>query len=240
MVSGRLMPKMAYPVLRGPLKGTRFVLGAPPGEGGGATIFFNGYEPEQSAAFLREFKPGQMFFDIGANIGYYTLLGAKLVGPAGAVFAFEPSIRNLSCLHRHLLLNGSTNVSVLAAACSDAPTLASFSAGPNFGEGHLDAGDSSASGAASGTWTLVPTVTVDSVVARIGIAPDIMKIDVEGAEMEVLRGAENTLQNKRPKIFLSVHSSELRRNCLEYLAGFGYGATPIDPASAEPMEYLLT
>jgi FkbM family methyltransferase len=220
------------------LKGTRFILGSAMGEGGGATIFFNRCEPLQISAFAKSLKPGQIFFDIGANIGLYTMLASRLVGSSGAVLAFEPEIRNISRLYRHIEINRSQNVSVLAAACSEASGLAAFTAGTNFATGHLDTTGSS--GRPSDLpRKLVPTVTVDNVAERLGAVPDLIKIDVEGTELEVLHGAATILKAKHPQIFLSVHSDELRRTCLEYLASFGYTASTFDPDDPNPMEYLL-
>lgn len=239
VVSGRLLPRIPYPVLRGPLKGTRFVLGSLSGEGGGASVYINQVERHQTAALVEVLRPGQVFFDIGANVGYYTLLGSRLVGRRGTVLAFEPVLRNLSCLHRHLILNDCRNVSVVAAACSNAFTLATFSAGVNFATGHLEAPGGLQSQPDSGQWNLVPTVTVDSVANRIGASPDVIKIDVEGAELDVLRGAAAVLQTKHPRIFLSIHSDELRHACLAFLSHFGYQASPLVPGETDPTEYLL-
>jgi len=69
---------------------------------------------------------------------------------------------------------------------------------------------------------IVPTVTVDAVVELIGFSPDVLKIDVEGAEFRVLQGAYDTLTKTSPIIFLSVHSSDLRSACLNYLRELGY------------------
>jgi hypothetical protein len=90
VVAGRLLPRIAYPVLRGPLKGARFVLGSLAGEGGGASVYLNQVERHQTAALVDVLRSGQIFFDIGANVGYYTVLGSRLVGVSGSVLAFEP------------------------------------------------------------------------------------------------------------------------------------------------------
>ena len=137
-VSGKLLPKgWAYPIVSGPLRGTRFVLGAAPGEGGGATRYFNLYEPEQTQAFVNTVSRGQTVFDIGANVGYYTLLGSKLVGEDGQVVAFEPVTQNLFNLYRHIVLNKAKNVIIIPAACSDRCSLATFDRGDNCALGHL-------------------------------------------------------------------------------------------------------
>src|SRR5258708_797490 len=94
IVFGKLMPKLAYPVICGPLQGSRFILGTLAGEGGGSSVYFNLLEPEQTSAFVNTVKNGMVLFDIGANVGYYTILGARLVGSKGKVFSFEPLIKN--------------------------------------------------------------------------------------------------------------------------------------------------
>ena len=105
------------------------------GDGGGASIYFNKTEPEQAEAMQRELKPGYVFFDIGANVGYYSILASKLVGPNGSVVALEPAVRNLAFLERHVVLNKASNVRILFFACSSANGTARFSTGPNERDG---------------------------------------------------------------------------------------------------------
>jgi hypothetical protein len=141
-VSGKLLPKgWAYPIVSGPLRGTRFVLGAAPGEGGGATIYFNLCEPEQSQAFVNTVNRGETVFDIGANVGYYTLLGSRLVGKDGLIVGFEPVVKNLINLYRHISLNKAKNVMIIPAACSDRCSLATFDLGDNCALGHIVQGE---------------------------------------------------------------------------------------------------
>jgi FkbM family methyltransferase len=216
----RRLPKIAYPVLRGPLRGTRFVLGAAAGEGGGASIYLNMVEPAGTQAFLSVVRRGQIVFDIGANIGYYALLASKHVGPSGRVLAFEPSPRNISYLHRHLELNRVRNVMVVPMACADRTSIAVFAAGSNCATGRLaDLTTPRAAGQAE----YVATVSVDQIVRESGLVPNVMKIDVEGAEREVLSGAVETLRTARPVVLLSVHSDELHTQCTAQLRSLGYG-----------------
>jgi FkbM family methyltransferase len=237
IVFGRLLPRLAYPVIRGPLKGAKFILGTLSGEGGGATVYFNMTEPEQTSAFIDTLKNGQVFFDIGANVGYYTILGARIVGSQGKIFAFEPVIRNLAYLYRHTVLNKASNVTIISAACSDTLSLTIFSAGLNFAMGHMTNNIHFANNA-NGLLFPVPTVTVDAIVQQMGVSPDVMKIDVEGAEHSVLRGAQATLRKAKPKIFLSTHSDMLRSSCLEYLKGFGYTCEVLSQDKNTPSEFL--
>lgn len=232
-VAGRLLPRTAYPVLRGPLRGTRFVLASLSGEGGGASVYFNAIEREQTASLVATLRPGQVFFDVGANVGYYTLLASRIVGPHGRVVALEPVVRNVAFLHRHVTLNGVQNVTIVPAACSDRSSLVPFAAGENFATGHIVAG----TGEGSAPSSLVPTVTLDALSEAFGTAPDVVKIDVEGAELDVLRGGQETLSRARPVLYLSVHSPALRTSCLDHLGGLGYTVERLRPDEAEPSEF---
>ena len=236
-VCGRLLPKVAYPVVRGPLRGAKFILGAFAGEGGGSSVYFNMIEGEQTAAFMDILHAGHVLLDIGANAGYYTVLGARLVGAKGRVVAVEPAIRNLVYLYKHTLLNKTKNVSIIPAACSDTVSIAVFSNGENFATGHLENCHQGGNSIGRVSY-LVPTVTIDMIVQRLGAFPDAIKVDVEGAEYYVLKGAHVTLREARPCIFLSTHSAELRKNCLNYLTEIGYKIEILSSDKEDPTEFL--
>jgi len=235
----RRLPRFAYPVLRGPLRGARFFLGSLAGKGGGASVYFGGVEPEQTAVFVSNLAAGDVLYDIGANVGYYTILGSRLVGPRGSVIAVEPVVRNLAYLFRHVCLNLAENVTIIPAACSKELSLATFSAGENYATGRLAAPSMETDLRGASALTVVPTVTVDHIVRALGRAPNLIKVDVEGAELSVLEGAHDTLSRAKPRILLSVHSDELRSSCLAYLQGLNYLATPLGPDAAIASEFLL-
>jgi FkbM family methyltransferase len=223
-----MLPRWSYPVLQGPLRGARFVLGSLAGEGGGASVYFGAVEREQTTSLVATLRPGNVFFDIGANVGYYSILGSRLVGPRGRVIALEPAVRNIALLYQHITINRTANVRIVPAACADRLSIARFSGGENFATGHIS--ESDAGGA------IVPTITVDALTKIIGL-PDVIKIDVEGAEADVLRGASETFACSAPVIYLSVHSSDLRSRCLALLATLGYVASPLRTDEPEPTEY---
>jgi FkbM family methyltransferase len=234
-VYGKILPRRAYRVMRGHLRGAKFVLGTLEGEGGGGSVYFNLVEPEQTSAFVENLADGEVFFDVGANVGYYTVLGSRLVGENGLVVAFEPVARNLAHLYNHVALNKLENVSIIPAACSDEISLAAFSTGPNNAMGHLTDGNNETPGK---NLMLVPTVTLDAVAERLGVVPQVLKIDVEGAELSVLRGASSKILPAKPRIFLSLHSETLRTDCLEYLRKFGYEFEPLGEDKNDSMEFL--
>ncbi|MGH8164649.1 MAG: FkbM family methyltransferase, partial [Rhodanobacteraceae bacterium] len=183
-------------------------------------------------------RPGQVFFDVGANVGVYTLLGAKTVGPTGAVVAFEPLPRNLAFLFRHLRLNRARNVTIAPLACADRVATELFYEGANPALGRLATVEQA--GRRSGA-TLVATVTLDAAAEHLRLQPDVLKIDVEGAELRVLEGAKTLLEQARPAILLSIHSDQLRQSCLSFLENHNYTVTPLDAETlGQANEYLAT
>jgi FkbM family methyltransferase len=186
---------------------------------------------------VEELKPGNLFFDIGANIGYFTTLGSRLVGPRGGVIAFEPMARNLLYLNRHIVMNKLGNVSIVAAACSDSHQIATFAAGPNCAQGQLR--NEEEDWIPGGDMFLAPTVTVDAVSALIKRYPDVIKIDVEGAELLVLSGARKTLQEGKPRVLLEVHSDSLKIECRDFLGRLGYVWETLDVEADRPLEMLF-
>lgn len=235
LLFNRILPRLAYPVMSGPLKSSRFILGSMAGDGGGASVYFNKVEPEQTDVMLRELKEGHVFFDIGANVGYYSILASKIIGKTGIVVACEPVIRNLAYLQQHVDLNKAGNVRILAFACSNENGTARFSLGPNTAMGHLVLGERGKTvhkGA-----VLVPTVTLAKIAEELDLIPDVIKIDVEGAELNVLEGGKGVLSRAKPTIFLSTHSTGLREACLKLLAEIGYVSEPLI-GGADPHEFI--
>lgn len=220
------MPRREYTVLKGPMKGAKFVLGSLSGEGGGASVYFGEMEPEQTAAMAAAIRPGNVFFDIGANVGYYSILASRIVGPDGKVIAFEPVPRNIEFLQRHIEINNAANVIVKPIAMSKTNGTVRFSLGLDSAMGHIgESGELE-----------VETTTLDVVIDELGVTPDVMKIDVEGSERDVFLGGVNTIEKCKPMIFLSTHSDELRSWCLEHLRGIGYTIEPL-LAGDDPHEF---
>ncbi len=207
------------PIFRGPLKGKRWLVATR------SNFFFGTYEPHQTQLFERYVKPGMVVYDIGAHQGYYSLLSSTLAGEPGMVIAFEPSPDNLARLRRHLELNDCKNVRVIEIAVSDREGTARFETRAGSGVGHL-----------SNDGPLeVRTTRLDALAEELP-RPDVIKIDVEGAELDVLRGGLKTIESARPVIFLSVHSEELKTQCTEFLAKLNYTLSQVEPMEllAEP------
>jgi len=218
----RLIPTgMALPIVRGPLRGGIWIAGSAAGGGKGLSRIFNLVEPYQIATAKRLATPDAICFDIGANVGHYTLLFSRY---AQHVYAFEPLPRNLRYLVRLVELNRLKNVTVVPWAVAGDVGVTAFQAGDNNALGHL---------AREGDQP-VATISCDEFVRRYGVVPDLMKIDVEGAEVEVLRGAETLLRAHHPALLLSTHGDDLKQTCRELLTEFGYHkVVPLDAAAVE-------
>ncbi len=160
--------------------------------------------PVQRALALHVQSAG-VYYDVGANVGFFTMLGARRTGSAGSVVAFEPAPENAALLRHHVDLNGFEHVEVLQVAVADEPrreklflarhpgghALASAGVPPDF----------------RGT-TSVDVVTIDEVVATGRRPPTFVKIDVEGGELAVLRGMRRTMREHHPIILCEIDDGD--------------------------------
>lgn len=211
---------VSLPVMRGGLGGMKWSV-----RSGGKLlrVLLGTYEREQTLAFERLVKPGSVMFDVGAHVGYYTLLSSKLVGAQGKVVAFEAMPRNARFLRHHVSRNHCSNVEVIEGAVSDGPGVVRFARGTGTGTGRI---------AESGELE-VRTMSLDDVAKERGLAPSFIKIDVEGAEERVLDGAARVLKEARPTIFLSTHGAEIHDRCCKRLSALGYSLTPMFGSTLE-------
>ena len=146
-------------------------------------------------------------FDIGGHIGLVTLPMSRVVAPAGRVFTFEPGLANLEFLRFHLARNDATNVEVIDALVGDSDGCTDF-----FEQRGATGQNSVVLKKNPEAYRRVRRrqVSLDRFCADGGLRPQIIKVDVEGAELAVLRGARQILRRDRPTLFLSVHPAELR------------------------------
>lgn len=160
---------------------------------------------DEYAAFRRALTPGQIAIDVGASLGAYALLFGQWVGETGRVYAFEPAPIIADGLERHVALNGlASTVAVVRAAVADRTSSAGFIAPGLHAINRLAHADEAAPGAIE-----VRTTSLDDFCAEAGIEPDLVKIDVEGTELAVLRGARNTIRRAggRLALFVELHPS---------------------------------
>ena len=222
----RLIPgRMVLPILQGALRGKKWRTGS-----GSHGCWLGSYEYHKQRALQHELKIGDVVYDIGANVGFYSLLASALVGETGHVYSFEPFPDNLRDLDRHLELNHVGNCTVIDAAVSSVDGEAIFDPSEDRCMGHL---------AASGSLR-VRTVTLDGLVSRKQIRPpNLMKIDIEGAEFECLQGASNVIREFHPIIFLATHGPEVHSACIQLLAKWNYRLTSLDGKLVESADELI-
>jgi FkbM family methyltransferase len=183
------------------------------------------YEHDKQALVLELVQPDMIVWDIGANAGFYTLAFARIVGKSGRVYAFEPFAENANNLLRHVHLNGLENTKVIQAALADQSGLAAFSIGKSNAHGRISGKDTS---------YMVPTFAADDFIARFPKSlPQLIKIDVEGAETAVLSGAAQLLSTCGPDILLALHGEAQGRECREILHSRGYRIYYLDGSAAD-------
>lgn len=214
---GHFGRRLWLPILGGALRGQRWC----PASGGKLMrVLMGTYEKEQTELFREKIGPGDVVFDIGAHCGYYTLLASKLVGRTGRVVSFEPDPVNASYLQQHVSANHLRQAMVLQLALSDNSGKARFGGGSGTGTGRL---------CDDGAYD-VTVRRLDDLAVQLQLAPTHLKIDVEGAELAVLRGGEQTITRYMPTIFLSTHGGPtqgIHAACCDLLTRWGYELKPI-------------
>lgn len=222
----RLLPKkLVVPVLQGKLRGARWIVGA-----GNHGYWLGMYEFNKRRLFEQSLQAGQVVYDLGGNVGYYTLIASRIVGASGRVVVFEPAPRNITLLKDHIRLNHAGNVTLVEAAVSDGEGTAYFDEGISSATGHI---------ARQGRYQ-VRLVGLDELIENGDIPePDVMKIDVEGAEQQVLAGAQNLLKRRHPAIFMDTHGEENDLACRRLLESMDYQLQPIGKKSLEAAHEFL-
>jgi FkbM family methyltransferase len=191
-------------------------------------LMFGVHEPLATRLYLEDLSPGAHVLDVGANIGYFPLVTSRAIGPSGRLLGFEPAPDVFAILKRNVQQAGATNVEVFPWAIGAKNEIAKFqlSEVPNWGSLIRDE-------------TLRPTRSIDVEVKRIddlvqrfpGFHPTVLRMDVEGGELMVLRGAEDTLREFKPTLFIEVHTFALGwgavRSEMLNLRGLGYSSAVV-------------
>jgi FkbM family methyltransferase len=201
----KLIPRQSVvPILQGPLRGKKWIVGS------GPHGYWTGcFEKEKQLAFARAIKPDDTVWDIGANVGFYTLLAAS---KAREVYAFEPLSDNVHDLERHLSLNNVDNTRVFEVALGDKDGKCNFDPCVSRLQGYLsDDGGMS-----------VTARTIDSLTREGLEPPTLIKMDIEGAEVKCLLGALETIRQMKPRIFLAAHWGRTKGPCVAILTALGY------------------
>jgi len=216
---GHLVRKSLFPlgsvatIRRGPLRGMRYRVTE---ESGWAPILGR-WEPEAQRAYAKLIRPGDVVWDLGANTGIHTLLFARLVGAAGAVYAFEPVPPNIAQIRETCRLNDVSNVIVVEKAVSDSCEAALFHMGMHDKQGSLVG-----IGCETGDTLKVACTTMDVALAETR-APDFVKIDIEGAESRALAGFDRVSES-RPTFAIDLHTPSEDVAVGRWLAAHDYRA----------------
>jgi FkbM family methyltransferase len=194
------------------------------------------YEVHLSTVFEKYCTSGMTVVDVGANLGYYSLLASRLVGPSGRVVALEPNSENCRLLLSSLRLNDITNVQLLPVAADTATGWAYYSTHVGSNGGLIEDGE-----LLSHPGTIVPTFRLDELVeGPVGF----LKMDVEGAEGRVVRGATRIIERDRPIITTELKDEMLRRvsgstvaDYLGYFEKLGYAPSLLEKATGAEKPY---
>jgi FkbM family methyltransferase len=198
-------------------------------------IVAGSYEPHVAVTLDRVLRHGDVFVDVGANVGFHTVRGSRAVGARGRVVAVEANPENARLIAHTVDLNGLTNVEILPFALSAERGHVTFGTHIGSNGGFLG---TDADIRATGWGTLVPTFPLDALgLERVSV----MKIDVEGAEGLVIDGAIRTIERDRPTIVMEFSSEMTGRvsgiDPAEHLRRFedrGYSIAVIDRTTGEP------
>lgn len=167
------------------------------------------YEPKIEANFIELVECCTAFWDVGANVGWFSLLASKL-NKEVKVVAFEPDPSNLKYLQNHKELNQFSNIKVLANALGADVKEALFLTDNQHGR------LSSVGG------VVVQLITADHYIEHSGLIPDLIKIDIEGGETDFLIGATGLLKNHKPTLIVSAHGYQKRDQCIDILNKHDY------------------
>jgi FkbM family methyltransferase len=192
------------------------------------------YEPELQQAIRREVHPGMVVYDVGANIGYVSLLLARAVGPQGRVFAFEALPANLERIRANLALNPQAAVTPLGMAVIDGERPVEFltHASGAMGKAAGSAGRVDQTYAAA---IQVAGISLDEFIyAQKNPAPQVIKIDIEGGEVLALPGMRRLLREGCPLVFLELHGPEAAHAAWDELTAASYRLSRMDSGAHIP------
>ena len=190
------------------------------------------YEPDLQAAALQFIKPGMVVYDVGANIGYISLMAARLAGESGRVFSFEALPANIDRLTRNVALNAMQDrVQIVHAAVVDKPGEATFF---SHASGAMGKAEGSAGRDEHYTQTIKVTgIALDDFVFRQGNPPPaVIKMDIEGGEGMALAGMPRLLKETRPALLIELHGQEAARQVWDCLKANRYTLRYMSAGSA--------
>jgi FkbM family methyltransferase len=207
----------------------------------------HGYEPVVYKALVNSIEEGMTICDIGAHVGLLTLAAAKRVGPTGRVFAFEPAPDSLAILRNHIRFNRyEDRGEAIESVVSDTDGTVSFyiykdSMSASLGRNNLDelSPQRRSDPLLKAVEVKTRSLTLDQFCKDRGVEPDVLKIDVEGSELLVLRGARDLMRRKPLIVLCEIHPKQME-NCSSslvqfnaFIQGIGYTIETLDSPNPE-------
>jgi len=203
----RLIPRETILTIRsGAAAGLKWKVGA-----GDHGCWLGTYELQKQRAWVNFLRPSMTVYDIGAQAGFYSLVSARAVGPAGRVYSFEPCPYECRFLLDNVKANRLPNIRVIQAAVSASSGFAGITVDKDQTQNSLCALED--------TLLSVPVLCLDQIEIP---PPDLIKMDVEGAESDVLIGGRTLIKTKRPVIFVALHGTEQIEKCSVILRQYDY------------------
>lgn len=220
MLSGRTLP-----VLKGSLKGIKLEIN----DLIKGFVLLKDYEPDKQMAFNFFLKPNNIFFDVGANVGLHSYFVQKH-WPNVSIYAFEPFPDNAAYIRKTISENNFNNIKLTEAAVSS-----------EVGETFFDTGTDNSTGKITDTESgiKVKLITLDDFTQDNNIFPDLLKIDVEGAEGQVLDGSVNLIENHKPCWIIELHSPKQDLYVASFLTERGYVLYRLNEAAKTPDDQLF-
>ncbi|MFN3975386.1 MAG: FkbM family methyltransferase [Dehalococcoidia bacterium] len=199
------------------------------------------YEPNEMAFLESTLKQGGVFVDVGANIGLYSLFASRLVGESGVVLALEPSEREFHRLQENIVLNRAQNIRARRVAASNEIGAVSLMVASGETPGLNSLGPFGLEGTVLDHVETVPAKPLDTLVEEESLQRvDFIKIDVEGAELKVLQGAQGVLHRFRPTLLVELQDRTLRmqgataQQVWDFLVDRGYRILRFDQGTGQP------
>ena len=211
-----LLSPLMLRIRSGPLEGRKWKASS------GIRFIKGTYEPKNVEAIQDTVRQDDVAYDVGAHVGYFTVLMGDIVGSEGKVIAFEPRGLNLGYLQKHVSVNNCENIKIISKALGDHSGHAMLETRTGSGTGYVsDTGDEE-----------IEIASIDELVDSGAVPPPtFLKIDVEGGEMAVLRGAKSVIERQRPRMILATHGDAIDAECRALLREWNYDMQDIDHES---------
>lgn len=188
------------------------------------------FEKNQTSYIKSILKPGMTLLDVGANIGYYSIIASPILGDRGQIHAFEPVAQQYADLQANISRNNLKNIHAKKLIVSEKSGMMTINLGGDDNSGTASVAFAPSNNGRSET---VETVSLDEYVAKNRLKVDVIKVDVEGHELSVFKGARETLKQQKPillaevKQFLFKRAGTSREELYSFLSELGYQAYAI-------------